>query len=63
MGKVTREHLKMIEAKRATVADIARMTGVSRQEISKFLKKYVDEKKKKAKLPKASRGSRISGRS
>jgi hypothetical protein len=45
MAKLTREHLNMIEAKRATVADISRITGVSKQEITQMLKKCAEEKK------------------
>ena len=45
MAKMTRGHLNMIEAKRATVADISRITGVSKQEITQMLKKYAEENK------------------
>jgi hypothetical protein len=46
MATLTREHLNMIEAKRVTVVDIARITGISKQEITQMLKKYAEENKK-----------------
>ena len=46
MAKVTREHAEMVEAKKATVAEIAKLAGVSRQAAYQMLKKYAEEKKK-----------------
>jgi Mn-dependent DtxR family transcriptional regulator len=46
MEKLTKAHLRMVEAKRATVVDISRITGVSKQEITQMLKKCAEENKK-----------------
>jgi Bacterial regulatory proteins, lacI family len=52
IAKVTMQHVELVKAKKATVADIARLTGVSKQAVSQMLKKYAEEKK--AKEPKES---------
>jgi len=44
--RVTRQHVELIKAKKATVADIARLTGVSKQAVSQMLKKYAEENEK-----------------
>ena len=46
MAKVTRQHIELVKAKKATVADIARLTGVSKQAVSQMLKKYAEENEK-----------------
>jgi hypothetical protein len=45
--RITRQHAELVKAKKATVADIARLTGVSKQAVSQMLKKYAEEKKTK----------------
>ena len=45
--RVTRQHAELVKAKKAAVADIARLTGVSKQAVSQMLKKYAEEKKTK----------------
>ena len=44
--RVTRQHAELVKAKKATVADIARLTGVSRPAVAQMLKKYVEENEK-----------------
>ena len=41
--RVTREHAALVKARKATVADIARLTGVSKQIVSQMLKNYAEE--------------------
>jgi hypothetical protein len=44
--RVTRQHAELVKAKKATVADIVRLTGVSKQAVSQMLKKYAEENEK-----------------
>jgi len=44
--RVTREHAALVKARKATVADIARLTGVSKQAVAQMLKKYAEENEK-----------------
>jgi predicted transcriptional regulator len=44
--RVTREHAALVKARKATVADIARLTGVSRPAVAQLLKKYAEENEK-----------------
>ena len=46
MAKVTRQHIELVKAKKATLADIARLAGVSKQAVSQMLKKYAEENEK-----------------
>ena len=41
--RVTRQHAALVKAKKATVADIARLTGVSKVVVAQMLKKYAEE--------------------
>jgi len=48
--RVTRQHIELIKAKKATVADIARLTGVSKQAVAQMLKKYAEENEKVSRI-------------
>ena len=44
--RVTRQHAELVKARKATVADIARLTGVPKSAVAQMLKKYAEEKAK-----------------
>jgi len=44
--RVTREHAALVKARKATVTDIARLTGVSKPAVAQMLKKYAEENEK-----------------